>query len=170
MRKFILGASAILIAIAWFAAVHRAEAKSDDQAEIRAMEDRLIKAFVAKDLDGAMAGYLPDETLFVFDAIPPRQYVGMKAWREDNRTFLDLFKGPIHGGMTDLSIVAQGDIGFGHNIQHVSGTGKDGKPIDLTFRVSDGYRKINGKWLIVQEHISFPVDIASGKPDFASKP
>jgi hypothetical protein len=40
----------------------------------------------------------------------------------------------------------------------------------MTFRVSDGYKKINGKWMIVEEHLSFPVDIASGKADLSSKP
>lgn len=170
MKKFIVGASAILIVIGWFAIVHKTEAKGDDEAEIRAMVERVVKAFGAKDLDGTMAGYLPDETLFVFDAIPPRQYVGMKAWREDNKNFLDLFNGPAKAAMTDLSVTAHGGLGFGHYILHMSGTGKDGKPIDLTFRISDGYRKLNGKWLIVQEHLSFPVDVATGKADLASKP
>ena len=69
-----------------------------------------------------------------------------------------------------LYFQANGKLGFGHNIQHFSGTDKNGKPIDLTFRVSDGYKKINGKWMIVEEHLSFPVDIATGKADLSSKP
>jgi len=36
--------------------------------------------------------------------------------------------------------------------------------------VSDVYRKIHGKWLIVQEHVSVPVDLNTGKPDLLSKP
>jgi hypothetical protein len=36
--------------------------------------------------------------------------------------------------------------------------------------VTDVYRKIKGKWLIVQEHVSFPVDLATGKADLLSKP
>jgi ketosteroid isomerase-like protein len=30
-------------------------------------------------------------------------------------------------------------------------------------RVTAGYRKIGGNWLIAQEHISVPVDFATGK-------
>ncbi len=35
---------------------------------------------------------------------------------------------------------------------------------------ADVLEKRNGKWLIVHEHISFPVDPESGKADFLSKP
>jgi ketosteroid isomerase-like protein len=44
------------------------------------------------------------------------------------------------------------------------------QPIDLTVRVTDVYRKINGTWLIVHEHVSVPVDLDTGKPDLSSKP
>ena len=47
---------------------------------------------------------------------------------------------------------------------------KDGKPLDLTLRVTDVYKKMNGKWLVVHEHVSWPVDLETGKADFSSKP
>ena len=37
-------------------------------------------------------------------------------------------------------------------------------------RVTDCYRKIDGKWLITHEHVSVPVDLATAKADLASKP
>ncbi len=169
MKKLmILGA--VLGAIALFVFARQSSAKESNEAEIRAMEAAMIEAYAAKDLDKGLAAYVQDETLFVFDAIPPRQYVGIKAWRADNEGFLALFQGPLKAEMSDLSVTANGKLGFGHNIQHFSGTDKNGKPIDMTFRVSDGYKKIDGKWMIAEEHISFPVDIASGKADLSSKP
>jgi ketosteroid isomerase-like protein len=167
-KLIVLGAVGCALALLVF--VRPSSAKGSDEAEIRAMEAAMIKAFEAKDLDHALAAYLQDETLFVFDAIPPRQYVGIKAWRADNEAFVGLFQGPLKAEMSDLSVTANGKLGFGHNIQRFSGTDKSGKPIDMTFRVSDGYKKINGKWVIVEEHISFPVDIATGKADLSSKP
>ena len=62
------------------------QAKADDVAEIRALEARLVKAVNARDLDGVMAAYMPDDSLFVFDVVPPRQYVGYKAYRDDCAT------------------------------------------------------------------------------------
>ena len=157
-------------AIALFVFAQQSNAKESDEAEIRAMEAAMMKGFAARDLDDALAAYVQDDNLFVFDAVPPRQYVGIKAWRADNENFLALFQGPLKTEMSDLSVTTNGKLGFGHNIQWFSGTGKDGKPLDLTFRVSDGYKKINGKWMIVEEHISFPVDLATGKGDLSSKP
>jgi hypothetical protein len=37
-------------------------------------------------------------------------------------------------------------------------------------RVTNGYRKIDGNWLIVHSHVSVPVDLATGKPDLSSTP
>lgn len=169
MKKLaILGAFVGAIALLVF--VRQSSAKESDEAEIRAMEAAMIKAYAAKDLDNALAGYVQDETLFVFDAIPPQQYVGIEAWRADNEGFVALFLGPLKAEMSDLNVTANGKLGFGHNIQRFTGTGKDGKPIDLTFRVTDGYKKVKGKWMIVEEHLSFPVDVATGKADLSSKP
>jgi ketosteroid isomerase-like protein len=169
MKKLmVLGAIAGAIALFVFAGP--SSAKDRDEAQIRAMEAAMIKAYGARDLDHGLAPYLQDDTLFVFDAIPPRQYVGIKAWRADNEGFIAIFQGPFTAEMSDLSVTTDGKLGFGHNIQHFSGTGKDGKPIDLTFRVSDSYKKIKGKWTIVEEHLSFPVDVTTGKADLSSKP
>ena len=54
-------------------------AKADAQGDIKALEDRFIAALKAKDLDAIMKVYVPDQTLFVFDVVPPRQYVGAAA-------------------------------------------------------------------------------------------
>lgn len=54
-------------------------------------------------------------------------------------------------------------------IVHLTGKRKDGNAMDVTMRITDVLRKSSGKWLIVHEHVSVPVDLDSGKPDLASK-
>ncbi|MDD5544433.1 MAG: hypothetical protein PHX83_14805 [Acidobacteriia bacterium] len=49
-------------------------------------------------------------------------------------------------------------------------TKKDGAKVEVVARVTDVFRKISGKGLTVLEHVSFPVDIDSGKADLFSKP
>jgi ketosteroid isomerase-like protein len=60
--------------------------------DIYASLERLVAAVNTKDLDGIMKYYVPDnvpgETLVVFDGIPPRQYVGAAAFRQDWANFL----------------------------------------------------------------------------------
>ena len=163
-----VGTMALALATACFSS--SVAAAPEDEAAIRALEDRFAAAFNAGDVNAIMKSYVPDQSLVVFDLVPPRQYVGADAYRKDWAELLGMFKGPPKFSITDLAITVEGNLGFSHSIQHVSGTDTKGQPIDLTVRVTDGYRKVGGDWLIVLEHVSVPVDLATGKPDFSSKP
>ena len=145
-------------------------AQTGDEAQIRALEQRFAAAVTAKDVDAIMKVYVGDESLFVFDVTPPRQYVGAAAYRKDWEEFLKGFDGPPKFEVSDLAITVDGALAFSHSIQHVSGKDAKGEPIDVTVRVTDAYRKIGANWLIVHEHVSVPVDFDTGKPDLASKP
>lgn len=145
-------------------------ASGKDEAAIRALETRFAAAFNAKDLDAIMKVYVPDDSLLVFDVVPPRQFAGANAYRKDWQELLALFPGPLKFEISDLHVVASGSLGYGHSIQHLSGADAKGQTIDLTVRVTDVYRKIKGRWLVVHEHVSVPVDLTTGKPDLASKP
>jgi ketosteroid isomerase-like protein len=145
-----------------------ARAGSDSDTGIRHLEDGFVAAFNAKDLDRIMEIYAKD--VFVFDVVPPRQYVGWDAYRADWKSLLGSYKGPVSFTLSDLAIRSDGDMGYSHSIQHLVGTNLDGSKADLTVRVSDVYRRIDGEWKIVFEHVSVPVDLATGKPDFTSAP
>ena len=71
--------------------------------------------------------------------------------------------------MTDPGITRDGNLGFRHSIQNITGTDEPGHSIDRTVFVTDGYRKIGGDWLIVLEHVPVPVDLATGKADVIFK-
>jgi uncharacterized protein (TIGR02246 family) len=159
---------AILVALSMMS--FGSPARADDRAEIRALEERFVAAMKAKDLDAIMKVYAPGQTLFVFDVIPPRQYVGAAAYRKDWQTFLDSFEGPITVELSDLDVAADRNLAFSHSIQRVAGTDKQGKKLDLTVRVTDVYKKARGRWLIIHEHVSVPVDLDTDKPDLNSKP
>ncbi len=159
---------ALLIAAATMLAPLGANAGTADDARIRALEARFAAAVEARDIDEIMKVYSPD--VFVFDVIPPRQYVGAAAYRDDWKNFLAGFAGKVGFKITDLAVSSQGPLGYGRSIQHVSGTDSQGKSVDITVRVTDVYRKKNGEWRIVQEHVSVPVDLDTGKADLTSKP
>lgn len=162
---------ATMLAVAGIASTAAtAAAGAAEETEIKALEYRFVAAVKAKDAEAIMANYLPGENLVVFDVIPPRQYDGAQAYKKDWEGVLASCKGPVDFELTELSVTADPKLGFGHNIQHLSCTSAGGKIVDLTFRVTDAYRKAGGKWLIVHEHVSVPVNIATGKADLASKP
>lgn len=146
-----------------------AVATSDDEAAIRALEDKFAAAFNAGNVDAIMKNYIPDKDLVVFDVVPRKQYLGADEYREDWMDFFTHFKGTPNIAITDLGITVEGNLGFSHSFQRVTGTDSQGHSVDRTVRVTDGYRKIEGHWLIVLEHVSVPVDLKTGKASLASK-
>jgi ketosteroid isomerase-like protein len=100
------------------------------------------------------------DDLFAYDVGPPCQYVGAAAFQKAWQGFPGMFKGPINAEVNDLVINSDGEIAYSRSVHHVSGTTNESKPFDSTFRITDVYRKSHGKWVIVQEHISLPPDVA----------
>ena len=146
----------------------RAQAGSGDKASIQALYQEFSDAFDKKDVKTIMSLYAPD--VFVFDLVPPRQYVGYDAYKKDwDDTFASL-PGPSTTKITDLDITMAGTVAYSHYIVDGTMTDKDGKSMHMVVRSTDVLRKMNGKWQIVQEHNSFPVDLATGQADMLSKP
>lgn len=138
-----------------------------DQAAIRALEDKFMAAFNAKDANAIMALYSSGDDLVVFDVAPPRQYTGWTAYKKDWEDVFAAYPGPAQFQLTDLAVTVGGDVAYGHSIQSGTFTDKNGKKVSMTVRVTDGYKKVNGQWLIAHEHVSIPVDLATmkGIPD-----
>ena len=160
------------IALAGFAVLMAmgAQARADDKADIAALEKRFAAAIQSRDVDALMANYLPGNSLVVFDVIPPRQYVGWDAYKKDWQGVLGGCADSPKMDISDLAITTGGKIAFSHSIQHFVCTDPKGQKLDLTLRATDCYRKEKGKWLIVHEHYSVPVDLATSKADLSSKP
>ena len=79
-----------------------ANAGAADDARIRALEMRFAAAVNARNLGAIMSVYSPD--VFVFDVIPPRQYVGATAYRDNWKNFLAGYSGPVRFEITDLAV------------------------------------------------------------------
>lgn len=150
------------------AAAPAAKPAMSDKAQIAALERGFVAAFNARNANRIMS-YYDRSGLFVFDVIPPRDYPSWAAYKKDweqlfaQNTAIDM-------KISDLAITVSGDVAYSHSIQGGSMTDKSGMKNDIVVRVTDVYRKIGGRWLIVQEHVSVPVDFATGKPDMMSKP
>jgi uncharacterized protein (TIGR02246 family) len=161
----------MVAAAAVFSAVSAGDAApATDATQIRSLEQQFAAAFSAKDVDAIMKVYVPDDSLFVFDIGVPRQHVGAADYRKDWQQFFATFKGPLKFEVTDVTVTIDGTTAYGHSIQHTIGTDTKGARQEFAVRVTDVYRKIDGKWLIVQEHVSVPIDFATGKPDMMSRP
>jgi uncharacterized protein (TIGR02246 family) len=171
MRKPISATAALLVLLTVIAGARPATAQaksSADEAAIRALYNKFNDAFNKKDVDGIMSVYAPD--VFVFDVIPPREYSGWDAYKKDWQSVFSSFAGPATNSVSDLNITVIGPVAYAHYIDDGTMTAADGTKSHMVVRSTDVWRKQNGKWLIVQEHNSFPVDLTTGKADTLSTP
>ena len=65
----------------------------------------------------------------------------------------ELFPGPIHNTISEVSITVDGSTAYSHYIEDGTMTAKDGTTSEVAVRITDVYRKIGGKWLIVLEDV-----------------
>lgn len=167
MKKtgLLAGTLAIVAILAW-GFVNCAQAASADEKAITGVEHKLAAATSAQE---ALKYYDPTDKVAVFDmGGPPREHVGRKAVRDD---FEKAFAGikDIKVEFIELKVITDGKLGYARSVQRFTATGADGKPVDITFRQTDLLHKVHGQWKILDQHISVPVDMATGKADMASK-
>ena len=142
---------------------------ADEQA-IKSLYEQFSHAVAARNADTIMSFYAPDADLVAFDAFPPRQYLGASSYRKAYEGFFAAYPGPVTSEISDLRITAEGTLAFTSCIDRWVATSSDRKATEIVFRVTNGLRKVDGRWRIAHEHLSVPVDPASGKADFQSKP
>jgi uncharacterized protein (TIGR02246 family) len=142
--------------------------KTKNEAAIRELIDVFVKAIRAKDINGVMSVFAPE--VVSFDLGPPLQHGGgetfVKRWQE----LFESYQNPLDYEVRHLSITADDDVASSHSLNRVSGTMKNGQKSDRWLRWTACYRKTNGKWLIVHEHVSVPVDLGNGKAMLDLKP
>ena len=146
-----------------------AAAKPSDRDEIAAVTQAIVTGFSTRNMDMIMSSYSPNEDLIVFDISPPIKYVGAKAVRALNDYWLKSFTGKIEGSYSDLNVTVVGPVAYGYNVQHWKFTRPDNSVFEFTTRLTNVYRKIDGRWRIVQEHGSVPVDLAKLTPVLDAK-
>jgi ketosteroid isomerase-like protein len=105
-----------------------------------------------------------------FDLGPPLQHGGGEAFKRRWQELFESVQGPIDYEVRDLSITAGNDVAFSHSLNRIKGMMKNGRTTDRWLRWTACYRKSNGKWLIIHEHVSVPVDVRDGKARLDLKP
>jgi len=142
----------------------------NDEAQIRTLEHRFAEAFKAKDVERIMANYEQSPSLVVFDVVPRNEYRGWDAYKKDWQGLFASIDGPIAlFEVNNLTVNVDGNLAYSNSFQHHVWKTKGGGSQDFTVRVTDVYQKSGGKWLIVQEHVSVPVNLQTGKADLQFK-
>ena len=120
------------------------------------------------DLERAMPIYAAD--VVSFDLAPPLQYVGKEAKRKRWASVFSMYQRLLDYETRDLTVIVGDDVAYGHSLNRISGTLKNGDSVDLWLRWTTGFRRIDGHWLIAHEQLSVPVDPGSGRALLNLKP
>jgi uncharacterized protein (TIGR02246 family) len=145
-----------------------ATGKALEEAQIRNLIDDRLKAVRNKDVNASMSRLAPD--ILSFDVVNPLQHIGSDASRKRSEAWFSSFQGPIGCEIRDLNITVGDDVAFSHGLSHVSATRADGGQLDMWWRTTVCFRKIDGTWTITHEHNSVPFDVESGKASLDLKP
>ena len=137
------------------------DAMASPQSEVRALLDRWSEAIRLKDIDRLMSLYAPD--IVYFDVVPPLHYTGSAAVRRNFLRWFDTWESGIGQDIRDLTLMVSGELAVAHMVIRASGTLKTGREVGYWVRATVGCQRSHQGWLITHEHISLPVDMASGR-------
>jgi ketosteroid isomerase-like protein len=133
--------------------------------------DNQAAAVCNRDITAATSNYASD--VVIFDVVGPLQHpTGDASVRKRLEDWFNTFAPgvPILFEIADRVIGAEEHLGFTHSLNHVHVGLKNGAMLDMFWRETLNWRKIDGRWKIVHAHSSVPFDPATGMASTGLKP
>ena len=132
-----------------------------DEAEIRQLVETIVDGLRTRDLDALRRPYSTD--IVSFDIDPPLQHVGIDAKLKNWANVFAVFE-DVGYEVRELTTTVGDAVAFGHAFARLSGRLPDGTAVPgMWVRVTYGFRKVDGTWLITHDQVSVPLDVRSGK-------
>jgi ketosteroid isomerase-like protein len=142
-----------------------ANAGVKDENAIKDVEHKMIATTNTDDL----MKYYDQNDVDVYDLAGPLEYQGNAAVHSDFDGDFANFPNA-KGEFVELVVVTDGKMGMARSIQRFTFKDKDGKPQEITARVTDVFHKVDGKWKVIHTHISAPMDPKTGMTQMNLKP
>ena len=139
-------------------------ARADDKQEISDLEHKVA---IVTTPDEIMKFYESGDDVVLYDIMTPREFVGEKGLRAHMADYVGSKDSKVE--FLELQVISDGKLALARSVQHYTGKTPDGKTLDITYRVTDVWRKKHGQWKVICSHASFPVDMKTGKADMQSK-
>ena len=145
----------------------REHSRSADEVAIRGLIEAIAQAVRARDVDEMLANCAPD--IATFDMVPPLRHQGADAIRRVWAGTLAALEPPVEYEVHDLDL-SVGYVAFSRSLNRFAATKKDGERFVNWLCTTLGFRKIDGRWKVVHEHVSVPFDMETGKAMLDLKP
>jgi len=133
--------------------------------EVVAVLEEYRNAVHAKDVDRFVAIFADD--VRVFDMWGTWSHDGIEAWREMAEGWFGSLGGElVRVEFDDVQTTVGDDVALLSAFVTFAGLSADGEELrSLNNRLTWGLRKTGGRWKVVHEHTSAPVEMATGKVD-----
>ncbi|HJZ97127.1 MAG TPA: nuclear transport factor 2 family protein [Candidatus Solibacter sp.] len=162
MKRSLLSALAILLITAAGASAlprqrRTTAAKPAPDAEFKAMIDQYYDAWSKLSTDAPAKYYAKDSDCVFFD-VAPLKYKGWAEYKAGVQK--NFFDNAVSAKLTpndDLKVTRRGTVVWTSLTFHISVKNKTGPGLEMECRHTAIWEKRGGKWLIVHEHVSAPL-------------
>jgi uncharacterized protein YndB with AHSA1/START domain len=120
-----------------------------DKLDILLLFDEWLRDAAAKDLDAVMTKIADD--VVSYEHNEPLEYVGADAVRQVCRTGFEFQGDNFRWSIPDLRVIVSGDIAVTWGLNHMKSD-----TYDAWSRGTRIFRKIDGGWKMIHQHVSFP--------------
>lgn len=160
MRCSLISALVLAFALIPASAVGQSASKpartSSTQKEFQALINRYYAAWNTGDPEKAAPLYAKDPDLVFYD-LTPLQYVGWAAYEKGVHAVFASFASAKFTPHNDLRVTRHGTIAWTTETWHLSGKKKSGQTVEMDGRHTTIWELRGGRWLIVHEHFSAPL-------------
>lgn len=141
---------------------------TEDETQIRELIERWTRAVRAGDLAGVLADHADD--IVMYDVPPPYQGVtGIDAYGQAWPGFFQWQAAGATFELASLDVTAGDTVAYAHALLRC-GTPEDlAKKPDFLLRLTLGFRKEQGRWIVAHEHHSFPDDKGTDNRDASER-
>ncbi|CAM4126972.1 Ketosteroid isomerase-like protein [Novosphingobium lubricantis] len=156
---FLAGAAALAVATATIGCAQSPAAPTfNDPADVAAIE--AIEEVLATELDIEKLMPLYADDAVVLDLFTPGVFQGKEQIRAGFAPQLGAIRS-MTKTTPEMIVATNGTFGCAASQVAYETVMKDGKSFKMNVRVLDALKKIDGKWQVVQQHLSLPVDPAT---------
>lgn len=136
--------------------------------DVAAARAAWLEAFASQDLERMMSFYVDDIYSYDLMAAPTEAglamaFDGETIWRQNWVSFFAMFDDDLVVTIDDLTVYQQGDLATVRGLTRLQGTIAGGPHVDMWVRETNVLRRVNGRWLVVHDHVSVPFDFATGR-------
>lgn len=137
------------------------DANGRAEKEIVELHEAWFAAAAAKDLDGSMAPISPE--IVSYEHTAPLQVTDLAGVREECRRGFELASDDFSWTVPDLRVLVGDDLAVAWGLNRMASRRPDGSE-DVTWsRGTRVFRRVGGRWQMVHQHVSFPLDPATGR-------